>query len=104
MGQSNYVINAHPADITTDEIKSFFEDVLTNIKHEYSNKSVSRIKAIAKVTAKKTGLKSGKKLFVEEMRQIAQSLSQCSVKDTDLDGNPIYVIIDMDAVSKMFNN
>lgn len=104
MGQSNYVINAHPADITTDEIKSFFEDVLTNIKHEYNNKSVSRIKAIAKITAKKTCLKSGKKLFVEEMRQIAQSLSQCRVKDTDLDGNPIYVIIDMDAVSKMFNN
>lgn len=104
LGQSNYVINAHPANISIDEIKDFFESVLSNIKEEISQQSNNnnRNKLIAKATARKLCIKTGKTLKQEEMKTIAEKLAGCEISETDLSGKPTYVIIDLDTVENYF--
>ncbi|MCK9302315.1 MAG: DNA mismatch repair endonuclease MutL [Bacteroidales bacterium] len=104
LGQSNYVINAHPANISIDEIKDFFESVLSNIKEEISQQSNNnnRNKLIAKATARKLCIKTGKTLKQEEMKTIAEKLAGCEISETDLSGKPTYAIIDLDTVENYF--
>ncbi len=102
MGQNKYVLQAHPADVTVDEAIPLFEDILNNIKMEYDKNVQSKRKIMAKATAKRTCLKSGKQLSNQEMQMLVRSLAKCNVSDIDIDGNPIYVIMDMNAVEKMF--
>lgn len=104
LGQSNYVINAHPANISIDEIKDFFESVLSNIKEEISQQSNNnnRNKLIAKATARKLCIKTGKTLKQEEMKTIAEKLAGCEISETDLSGKPTYSIIDLDTVENYF--
>ena len=69
---------------------------------DYNNKYNRINQSIAKATAKRLCVKSGKVLHPEEMSSIATALSKCKVSDIDTDGNPTYVIMNMDAVDKMF--
>ena len=103
LGQNNYVINTHPSNISPDEIRPFLEKVLNDLKSEHDRSSNRRNQLIAKATAKKLCIKSGKMLQNEEMQSIASQLSLCQVPDIDPEGNLIYVILDMEAVEKMFH-
>lgn len=102
MNQNNYIIQAHPENITSDEIKPFFEEILADIKSGHEKKHNDKIKVMARATAKRTSIKRGEVLTNEEMQAIAKSLSKCTISDVDLDGRPIFVIMDMNAVERMF--
>lgn len=99
LGQSNYVISAHPASIATDEVKNFFMTLLSNLKDENERLLGNINRTIAKVSARKRCIKRGTVLHEDEMRAIATGLFGCKISDNDTSGNPTYAIIDMDAVS-----
>lgn len=102
MNQNNYIIQAHPENITSDEIKPFFEEIFADIKSGHEKKHSNKIKVMARATAKRTSVKQGEILTNEEMCAIAKSLAKCTISDVDLDGRPIFVIMDINAVEKMF--
>ena len=101
LGKNNYVINSHPENIGTDEIKSFFETVLLNLKLETGKIVSDRHTAIARSMAIKTKIKDKVVLQNIEMKSIAERLLKCKTSDVDLKGNPTYAIIDMDAVANI---
>ncbi|MDL2242522.1 DNA mismatch repair endonuclease MutL [Bacteroidales bacterium OttesenSCG-928-K03] len=101
LGKTNYVINSHPEDISTDEIKDFFETVIANLKLETGRVVNNRHKAIAKSMANKTKIRENTVLHNLEMRNITEKLFKCKTSDVDLNGNPTYAIIDMDAVANI---
>ena len=102
MGQTRYVITAHPDYLELDATKPFFEEILTDMKEEYDMKSNDKDYVLAKRLAKRTMKKTNEKLLPEEMQTIIKKLSQCDVKDTDLDGRKIYVIMENDSLSQLF--
>ncbi|MDR2084156.1 MAG: DNA mismatch repair endonuclease MutL [Bacteroidales bacterium] len=101
LGKTNYVINSHPENISTDEIKDFFENVLMNLKMETGKIVNDRHTAIAKSMTTRTRIRENTILHNLEMRNIAEKLFKCKISDVDLKGNPTYAIIDMDAVENI---
>ena len=102
LGTMSYVFKAHPSNLKAEETKNFVESILEDLKNNISNPENTKISLIAKTTARKLSVKEGTKLKDEEMKSIAENLFKCKITDNDLDGNPTYAIIDMDAVSNFF--
>ncbi|MFO8087741.1 MAG: DNA mismatch repair endonuclease MutL [Bacteroidales bacterium] len=84
-------------------IQTLIESVLEDYKSQMMNASFNRHTNLAMAMARRTAIKTGKKLVEEEMKSLIDSLFACSMPQQSLDGKPVIQIIRHDEIKEKFN-
>ncbi len=85
------------------ELQSVIESVLEDFKSQMMNARVDRHSNLARAMAKRTAIKTGKRLEVEEMQSLINSLFACSMPEHSVDGKPIIRVLGKDELKQRFN-
>jgi DNA mismatch repair protein MutL len=102
-GKQSIVINGIPADVLTGNEKVLFEGLIEQFKHNQSELSVSNRENLARSLAKRSAVKQGKKLEVEEMNMMIDKLFACESPNYAPDGRVTYKVLTMDELGSFFN-
>ncbi len=98
------VVNGIPADVQSGDEKNLFEGLLEQFKHFQSELKVDRRETLARSLAKRSSIKRGRKLGVEEMKMLIDQLFACKTPNYGPNGDNTFIILDMDKIGKFFKN
>jgi DNA mismatch repair protein MutL len=101
-GKQSIVINGIPADILSGNEKVLFEGLIEQFKHNQSELSVSNRENLARSLAKRSAVKHGKKLELEEMHVMIDKLFACESPNYAPDGRVIYKVLTIDELANTF--
>lgn len=85
------------------EVQPLVESVLEDYKSRMMNASSDRHNNLASAMAKKTAIRSGRKLEEQEMKALIDSLFACSMPEHSIDGKPIIRVIGTEDLKQMFH-
>lgn len=102
-GNNSIVINGIPADITSGNEKALFEGLIEQFKQNQSELSISKRENLARALAKRSGVKEGKRLEVEEISMMFDKLFACATPNFAPDGRVTFKVIGMDQIDSFFN-
>lgn len=85
------------------ELQSVIESVLEDYKSQMMNPRTDRYSNLARAMAKRTAIKSGKKLEEQEMQSLINSLFACSIPEHSIDGKAVIKVISSDELKQRFN-
>lgn len=101
-GKQSIVINGIPADILSGNEKVLFEGLIEQFKHNQSTLSVSNRENLARSLAKRSAVKQGKKLEIEEMHMMIDKLFACASPNYAPDGRVTYTVLSMEQLASNF--
>lgn len=102
-GDSCIVINGIPADISSVNEKALFEGLVEQYKQNQSELSISRRENLARALAKKSAVKEGKRLEVEEISMMFDKLFACSNPNFAPDGRATFTVMPIEQIDSLFN-
>jgi DNA mismatch repair protein MutL len=102
-GKNAIVINGIPANLATGREKDLFEGLLEQFKINQSQLSIPLRENLCRALAKRASIKSGQKLVKEEMMALIESLFACQTPNYSPDGQPTFVIFDLNKIESYFN-
>ena len=102
-GKNALIINGVPANVASGREKELFEGLLEQFKINQSQLSIPLRENLCRALAKRASIKSGQKLVREEMMAIIESLFACQTPNYSPEGQPTFVIFDMNKIESYFN-
>ena len=102
-GENSIVINGIPADIRSGEEKGIFEGFIEQYKLNKSDIKLDSSENLARSLAKRSAMKPGRKLALEEMTTLVDQLFACENTNFAPDGNMTFVLLDLNAIKSFFN-
>jgi DNA mismatch repair protein MutL len=104
MGKNSIVINGLPADLQSYDEKELFEGLIEQYKNNNDNLSINRKENLARSLAKRSSIRTGKKLQEEEMHNLIDQLFACSVPNYTPDGKPTIMKMELNEFNSYFQN
>ncbi len=101
-GKNSLLVSGLPADVKMGE-KELFEGLVEQFKKSQAELELPLQEGLARAMAKRTGLRSGQKLTVEEMEALAQSLMACNIPNFSPEGNPTFFTLNTSKIESYFN-
>jgi DNA mismatch repair protein MutL len=101
-GQHAFLLQGSPADHPAETDQSFIEMILEDVKESTSTLHRAYREKMAKILARRHGLKAGKKLTAEEMKDLVAQLELCDQPATHFDGRPIFIEVKKDYLVELF--
>jgi len=101
-GKQSIVINGIPADVLTGNEKVLFEGLIEQFKQNQSSLSVSNRENLARSLAKRSAVKHGKKLEIEEMHTMIDKLFACESPNYAPDGRVTYTVLSLADLESSF--
>lgn len=102
-GKDTIVINGAPTELTDSSVKSVFEGLIDQFKHNKNVLTLSKSENIARSLAKRSAIRVGQKLNPEEMNSLIDKLFACESPNYAPSGNSTFIIFDLDKISSFFN-
>jgi DNA mismatch repair protein MutL len=102
-GKDTVVINGAPTELTDTSVKSVFEGLIDQFKHNKNVLSVSKNENIARSLAKRSAIRAGHKLNAEEMNALIDKLFACQNPNYAPSGNSTFIIFDLNKIASFFN-
>ena len=102
-GNNCIVINGVPADIASGNEKALFEGLVEQYKQNQSELSISKRENLARALAKRSSVKEGKRLEVEEINMMFDKLFACTSPNFAPDGRATFKVLGMDRIDNIFN-
>ncbi|MEX0884792.1 MAG: DNA mismatch repair endonuclease MutL [Cyclobacteriaceae bacterium] len=103
-GKNTILINGIPADINVTSEKALFEELLEQFKHFKNELSLDKKENLARSLAKKSSIKKGDPLSVQEMDNLAGQLFACQNPNYSPEGNKTFVKLDINKIERFFNS
>jgi DNA mismatch repair protein MutL len=101
-GNNNFIVQGVPADLEEGNEKHIIDFTLEQYKHFSSDIKISSREKLIRSLARQRAVKTGRKLSVNEMRELLTNLFNCEMYNTAPDGNPVYLEFKQDQMEKMF--
>lgn len=101
-GAHAFLLQGSPADHPAETDQSLIEMILEDVKEATATLHKSYREKMAKIMARRHALKAGKKLAVQEMRDLVAQLELCYQSVTHFDGKPIFVEVKKDYLIELF--
>jgi len=101
-GKDTVVINGAPTELTDTSVKSVFEGLIDQFKHNKNVLSVSKNENIARSLAKRSAIRAGHKLNGEEMNALIDKLFACQNPNYAPSGNSTFIIFDLNKIASFF--
>ncbi|MFM8739813.1 MAG: DNA mismatch repair protein MutL, partial [Cytophagales bacterium] len=101
-GKNTLLVSGLPADVKMGE-KELFEGLVEQFKKSQAELELPLQEGLARAMAKRTGLRCGQKLMVEEMEVLAQSLMACNIPNFSPEGNPTFFTLNTSKIESYFN-
>jgi DNA mismatch repair protein MutL len=102
-GNNSIVINGVPSLMQTDSGKEVFKGVLEAYKKNFLEYKDGSMENLARSMAVNSGIKRGKKLNTQEMKNLIDRLFGCSNPNYAPNGQLIYYILDNNRIQETFN-
>jgi len=102
-GENAIVINGIPSLMKSDSGKEVFKGILEDYKKNFLEYKDSNIENLARSMAMNSGIKRGKKLNTEEMKNLIDRLFACKNPNYAPNGQLIYYILDNNRLEETFN-
>ena len=102
MGKNVFSVTGLPIGVSEENVKGILEDFVEQCKNNSDDLKTNHKEAIAWNLAKSSGIKSGKKLTIEEMSTLIDELFACENHQYDYKGNKIVVRMDEDEIDEKF--
>jgi len=102
-GEKAIVINGIPSLMNSDSGKEVFKGILDDYKKNYLEYKDSNTENLARSMATNSGIKRGKKLNTEEMKNLIDRLFGCKNPNYAPNGQLIYYILDNNRLEETFN-
>ncbi|HET8860667.1 DNA mismatch repair endonuclease MutL [Marivirga sp.] len=102
-GKDTVVINGAPTELTDTSVKSVFEGLIDQFKHNKNVLSISKNENIARSLAKRSAIRAGHKLNSEEMNALIDKLFACQNPNYAPSGNSTFIIFDLHKIASFFN-
>jgi DNA mismatch repair protein MutL len=102
-GNNSIVINGVPSLMQTDSGKEVFKGVLEAYKKNFLEYKDGSMENLARSMAVNSGIKRGKKLNTQEMKNLIDRLFGCSNPNYAPNGQLIYYIIENNRIQETFN-
>ena len=101
-GNNSIVINGVPADLKTVNEKVLFEGFIEQFKLNQSELSISNDENIARSIARRSAIKVGATLNMEEMSSLIDQLFACKSPNYSPDGRKTTFILELDKIDQFF--
>jgi DNA mismatch repair protein MutL len=102
-GKNSIVINGVPSLMTSDSGKGVFQGILDDYKRNFLQYKNSNSENLARSMALNSAIKRGKKLSVQEMKNLIDRLFGCKNPNYSPNGQLIYYILDNNRIQETFN-
>ncbi len=102
-GKNAIIINGVPADLKATNEKELFEGFIEQFKQNQSQLSVSTDENIARAIARRSSLKEGVLLGVEEMSSLIDQLFACQNPNYAPNGRRTSFILELEKIDQFFN-
>lgn len=102
MGKNVFSVNGLPIGVREENVQGILEDFIEQCKNNSDDLKSNHKTALAWNLAKSSGIKSGKKLTIEEMSTLIDELFACENSQYDYKGNKIVVAISEDEIDEKF--
>lgn len=102
-GKNSIVINGVPSLMQSDSGKEVFKGVLEAYKKNFLEYKDGNMENLARSMAMNSGIKRGKKLNTQEMKNLIDRLFGCNNPNYAPNGQLIYYILDNNRIQETFN-
>lgn len=102
-GKTTIVINGIPADVLNGNEKGLFEGLIEQYKIYNSELKLEKREMLARSMARRSALKPGTRLSVQEMNMLIGQLFACKVPLYAPNGNLTIMTMDMEKIGRLFN-
>ncbi len=102
MGKNVFSVNGLPVGVKEENVKGILEDFIEQCKNNSDDLKTNHKAQLAWNLAKSSGIKSGKKLTIEEMSTLIDELFACESSQYDYKGNKIVVTMSEDEIDEKF--
>ena len=102
MGKNVFSVNGLPVGVKEENVKGILEDFIEQCKNNSDDLKTNHKAQLAWNLAKSSGIKSGKKLTIEEMSTLIDELFACESSQYDDKGNKIVVTMSEDEIEEKF--
>ncbi len=102
-GSQEVVVNGIPLALESNNIQLVFEELIENEKDFRGNERQDHLQKMARILAKVSAIKVGKKMEQEEMHHLVDELFACSSPYVSLTGKPVIVNLNLEDIDKSFN-
>ncbi len=103
LGKNTFVVTGTPPDINDSELQDVFNQLLLDYKSSMMQKYYERNESICKTLARKTAVKNGQHLCIEEINQIIAELFSSASPQVTPDGKPTMKILSSEQINNLFN-
>jgi DNA mismatch repair protein MutL len=102
MGKTTLIINGIPADIPAGNERTVLEGMLEQYKFQQSTLKLSGSESLARALARRSAMKRGTALSLQEMNALIDQLFACAMPGYAPDGNLTISLFDMDKLAGFF--
>ncbi len=103
MGQNTYVVTGKPADLQDINIKESLESIIENYRKNLVDLNLNKRVNLVSALAGNMAIKPGTILQKEEMNALVDKLFACKIPDVSPQGKPVFRVISIEEVEKLFN-
>ena len=103
-GKDSFVIRGIPADTEQGNERSDLELLLEQYKHFSPSLKLSTRDRLLRSVSKQRSIKAGRKMNKTEMQQLISDLFQCQHPETSPSGQPVYTLLDQEAIAQLLGN
>lgn len=101
-GTHTIQLNGTPSEVTEGQEKEIFEGLLEQFKHFKSELKLETTETLARSLAKRSCMKSGHPLTLQEMNALIGQLFSCENSQYTPSGKATMVLLDLDKVAHLF--
>jgi DNA mismatch repair protein MutL len=98
---NKFIFQGVPEGIQISELEDILEKIIETYKNESENAGLNKNIILARSLASRMAIKTGKRLSVEEMANIFDTLFACSLPEVAPDGSNIVTIIQLNEIDKL---
>ena len=102
-GQNSIVINGAPLSLVAGQEKTVFEGLIEQFKINKNQLTISTKENLCRSMAKRSCIKAGKVLQLEEMSAMIDELFGCKTPNFAPDGRSTYFVLDLNRIKDFFN-
>jgi DNA mismatch repair protein MutL len=99
-GKDTFVVNGLPSDMQNFSAKDIIEDLITQFNRDNGKLKLTQREKLAINMAKKTAIKYGQKMEVEEIKTLCQQLFLCEQPLTSPTGKPTLISYNLSLIDK----
>ena len=103
MGKNTYVVTGKPADLQDINIKESIESIIENFRKNLVDLNLNKRVNLVSALAGNMAIKPGVVLQKEEMNALVDKLFACKIPDVSPQGKPVFRVISIEEVEKLFN-